>query len=81
MIAELKPSISQIRFHVGEGLSAFETLRPEIAAEVAKNALKQLSEYLEAFDNADNAVSIVIVPGVKARIELENLVGNGQGGD
>ncbi len=81
MIAQLQPSISQIRLYVETAINAFETLDVETATEISRSNLKSLSLYLEAFDNADNPVSIVVVPGVKAHIKLENLVRDGQGGD
>ncbi len=74
MIAELKPSISQIRFFAEAALSTYETLDGELAAEVIQGELRSLIRYLDALDNANNAVLIDWVGEVELDIKIEDFV-------
>lgn len=81
MIVKISPSLEQIRWHVQAALNGFETLDPASAAECAKSELRALILYLDALDNTDDAVAILIEGGVKPKIVLEGLVGDCQSRD
>ena len=81
MIAQLQPSISQIRFYAEAALNVFETLDGELAAEVVQGELRSLVRYLDAFDNTNNAVFIHWVGEVELDIKIEDFVRNLESGD
>lgn len=74
MLAKIEPSVEQIRWYAQAALNGFETLDLEMAAECAKSELRALLLYLEAFDNTDNAVAVLVKSGVEPSIVLESLI-------
>ena len=76
MIAKLTLDSSQIKYYAQSALYSFETLDLEMAAECAKCNLQTLLRYLDAFDNENNTVSILIVGDIKPNIVIESIIGN-----
>lgn len=79
MQASLIPSVSQIRWHVESALNGFETLNLETAASEAQSELRALLRYLDALDNTNDVVVVLISSGVKPIIELKGFIGDSEG--
>lgn len=81
MRLKLIPHPDQIRWYANAALSGFDTLSPEQAAQVARDSVRGLLEYLDALDATDDASFEEGSVAIKLAGALELRVRNPDRGD
>ncbi len=76
MIVKLAIHPDQIRYHAQSAINSFQTLSTEDAI---ANAIAEMEEILKYLDRTDNAVTVLGVRPVEARIGGELPAGNAKG--